>query len=493
MTFDFKDKANASILKIAYEEGDSVLTALKKQGIHLDSPCNGMGTCGKCNVRVRGEWQLACKLKASSNLAVESDTLSNLVYGLKIMTQNFLPQGATAFAIDIGTTGIEYAWICLSTGEECARATSINHQTHYGADVFSRMAYALKSTSHLYELSKCIHNQLEAEMLAITGEAYALSVEKVVVSANTVMCHLLLGLDIEPLAKAPYQAKHLTFDEMEMSWQKFKNIQTHIIPCASAFVGGDVVAGLYQLPLQTNENALFIDMGTNGEIVLLKENGLYATSTAAGPALEGMNISCGVRAIPGAIYKWDFINGKPVFKTIGDEKPLGICGSGLLHALSALLKNAVILPCGRYNKMVGKSYALTEAIELTQKDIRQVQLAKGAVLSGIELLLKVHGLEIKAIKKLYVAGQLGYHLSEETLKNVGFVPKDFKGEMFFLGNTSLEGAKAFLIDAECSGSLRRMALSVETLDLSTLKDFQDQFVASLHFPLLENPSDKSEV
>lgn len=493
MTFDFKNKAEGSLQKIAYGENDSVLTALKKQGILLDSPCNGMGTCGKCKVWIAGELKLACQLKPDSHMLVESQALSSPFHGLKKQTQYFSPESSTAFAIDIGTTGIEYAWICLKTGQECMRASSLNEQTEYGADVFSRMAYALKSPSHLYELKSCIQSQLEREMLEITGETYAPTIEKVVISANTVMCHLLLGLDIAPLSKFPYQPKDLTFDQRQIAWQKLKDIQTHIMPCASAFIGGDVVGGLTQVPMESNENALFIDMGTNGEIVLLKENELYATSTAAGPALEGMNISCGIRAIPGAIYQWDLKKARPVYKTIGEEKPLGICGSGLLHAISALLKNQMILPSGRYTQEVGKSFALTSEIQLTQKDIRQVQLAKGAVLSGIELLLKAHELNIEDIKKLYVAGQLGYHLSEETLKNVGFIPQDFKGEMFFLGNTSLEGAKAFLRDAESSKALRKMALSIETLDLSTLKDFQDHFVASLHFPLPQSSLDIKEV
>lgn len=486
----FKYKTGEQTQKIPFSLGDSVLDALIKQRLILESPCGGNGTCGKCKVLVNGVEGLACDTKAHEALLVEAfnETLQSQLHIRPSKTLHELEE--TGFAIDIGTTGIEYQWMCLKTGLELARGGSYNAQIQYGADVFSRIAFAMTESDHLLTLQRTLVDQLNREMYEITGANGALSVKRIVIAANTTMCHLLLGLDPTKMAKYPYVPVALSFEEYDLAFDLFQDAKTLILPCASAFIGGDILSGVSTLPNTHEKCALFMDIGTNGEIAILKEREIYATSTAAGPAFEGMNISCGSRAVPGAISKWTLEEGVPKYQTIEQTPAQSICGSGLLHAVSDLLKNGLITKSGRFSKEVGAQFELAPHVCLTQKDIRQVQLAKGAILSGINALLNFHGLKAKELKTLYVAGNLGYHLSEETLKTVGLIPQDFSGNLEFLGNTSLQGAVKTLLKETEVQSLNRLSKSTKVLELSTLEHFQDEFVKALTFePLRRHDHD----
>lgn len=474
-------RSNKQKEKIYFTAEDSILDALIKNKRVLDSPCGGHGTCGKCKVHINGQIKLACETKAQESQEVSPFSERIQTKGFNQHIQDLFFSEETGLAIDIGTTGIEYKWICLKSGLELGRGDSYNDQTRFGSDVFSRMAFAMTQEENVSLLQKTLVNQLNREMLKIVGPDGSKTVKKIIIAANTTMCHFLLGLDSSKMAKFPYKPEALSYETYEVSFKDFTNAKTIILPCASAFIGGDVLGGISTFYSSLENQSLFMDIGTNGEIAIVSKEGIFATSTAAGPAFEGMNISCGSRAIPGAISNWTLENERPKYQTIADEKAQSICGSGLLHAVSNLLKNGKITQSGRFSKEVGPQLELAPNVTLTQKDIRQVQLAKGAILSGISALLTFHNIQIGEIQTLYVAGNLGSHLSEELLKRVGLIPSKFNGNIVFLGNASLQGAVKVLLNATEIQTINLLSKSTKVLELSTLPYFQDEFVKALTF------------
>jgi uncharacterized 2Fe-2S/4Fe-4S cluster protein (DUF4445 family) len=242
---------------------------------------------------------------------------------------------------------------------------------------------------------------------------------------------------------------------------------------------------------------LFVDIGTNGEMVLAVDGGLAATSTAAGPAFEGMNITFGMRAARGAIEGFMVEEDNIVVKTIGNADPQGLCGSGLLDLVGELAYTGVLGSSGRFVKhhpdplleerleaVDGKTiFRVAGPVLLTQKDVRQVQLAKGAVRAGIELLLKSEGLNSADVDRVLIAGSFGYHLRTRSLVNLGLLPPKFTDRVEFVGNTSKTGGRAFLLNASLRSQMSELAAGVTIVELANDPAFERTFVAALAFPV----------
>ncbi|WP_027631466.1 ASKHA domain-containing protein [Clostridium hydrogeniformans] len=398
-------------------------------------------------------------------------------------------------ALDIGTTGMSLYLLDLKTGKVIKKTSALNPQTVFGGDVISRISFAMEEEDGVYKLQKTIIdkiNELIGELLMdnlSNNDIYSM-----VVSANTTMLHMLLGVNPTSIAKSPYKAVFL--DSLDLSPEEL-NIKINpngvvtILPSISAYLGADITSGLVAIDIENYKSVLFIDIGTNGEIVLLKDGKLFATSTAAGPALEGMNISCGMRAENGAIEEFSIDeNFNFSYSTIGDVEPRGICGSGLLDITSALINFGIIEPSGRFSKNIreelssrvrDKKFYITDEIYISQKDIRQIQLAKGAIASGINMLLKELDSNIEGIDQVIIAGSFGYHLKEESIRTVGIIPKGFKGGMKFVGNSSVEGARIALLNREKFLEILEIKNRVEVVDLSSKDYFQKYFVEALNF------------
>lgn len=398
-------------------------------------------------------------------------------------------------AIDIGTTSISYYLIELSTGEIVEELSSLNPQTQYGGDVLTRITYCMENPGGNLKLQELIVDEINNSIKEMLGSLYIKDhIYHIMISANTTMVHLLLGISPISLAKSPYRPIFSNLEDL-----KAKDIAIYvndeaivsIIPAASSYVGGDIVSGIMSSDFKSNDDALFIDIGTNGEMAVLKNGKIISTSTAAGPALEGMNIEWGCRAEKGAIDKFHIDEDFNIsYTTIGHEKPIGICGSGLIDIAAALLERNIILKSGRWNKdldpkvkerLVDKKFYITEDIYISQKDIRQIQLAKGAIAAGVILMLEEIDLKIENISKVYIAGSFGYHVNPHNIKAIGLIPKGFKGEIVFLGNSSLEGARLALINRECFRNLYKIKNDMEVIELSLKENFQDVFISQLNF------------
>ncbi len=398
-------------------------------------------------------------------------------------------------ALDIGTTGISSYLLDLENGDILNKASTLNPQTTFGGDVISRISFTMQEENGLGKLQEVIIEKINELIEELIGKKFNRDdIYNLNIAANTTMLHILAGVNPESIAKAPYKATFL--DKIDLRPKELnidinpKGIIT-LLPSISSYVGADIVAGIVAIDISKYQSVIFIDIGTNGEMVLLKDGKLYSTSTAAGPALEGMNISCGMRAESGAIEKFKLDENFNIsYSTIGETKARGICGSGLLDITSNLIKTGILEPSGRFSKKLpenikekfrDKKFYITEDIYISQKDIRQIQLAKGAIASGITMLLKEVDDSIENIEHAIIAGSFGYHLKEESIRTVGIIPNGFKGDIKFVGNSSVEGAKLSLLNKDKLLEMMDVKDRVEVVDLSSKDYFQKYFIEALNF------------
>jgi len=454
-------------------------------------------------------------------------------------------------AVDVGTTSLSLSLFDLESGELIGRNSSLNPQTAYGGDVITRITYCHQEPDGLstlrdaltQKLGEMLHEALESSLstsfhkcgsvfgpvtpakagvhpappsdwipasAGMTTEwppntapnlgIASLSREQVylmTVAANTTMLHVLAGVEPLSLALAPFRPaflKPLILAGEQSGLPIHPRGRALLLPGVSAYIGADIIAGLAAIDYRSRGRVtLFIDMGTNGEIVLIQgPDRMIAASCAMGPALEGMNISCGCRAIPGAIDSFALDDDlSPRFTTIGKLPAVGICGSGLIDLVASLYAAGLIQPGGAFNpngderlkgRMNGSRFHLTDNVFLTQQDIRQVQLAKGAVTAGILMVLEDAGLTSGDVEEIVVAGAFGYHLDPENLKRIGLLPSDYRGAVSFVGNSSLTGASFALLNQHIMKEIEEIPAVVRVLELSSHPGFSSRFIANLSFP-----------
>lgn len=409
-------------------------------------------------------------------------------------------------ALDIGTTSIVAELTDLESGKNLGTCSCLNPQTAFGGDVLTRISYATNQAGGAQTLQSEVVKGINKLIDSLCGTQKVTNEEiyEIVVAANTTMLHLLLGVNPRSLAIAPYRP--VFTDQLEVSPGPLGiNIApggvVTLLPSASAFVGSDIIAGLLATGFHHFQKpSLFIDIGTNGEIVALKDGFLVGTSSAAGPSLEGMNISYGCRAESGAIEAVSISDkGDVHLKIIGNASPIGLCGSGLIDLVAELIRVRVIEPSGRFTKneclpavlasrlvefQGQRAFLISEEgqVFLTQKDIRQVQLAKGAIATGIALLLKELNLSYQEVQQVLVAGAFGYHLKPASLTAIGLLPAEMRDKIIFVGNTAKEGAKNVLINKDAAREVQDICQRIKIKELSFLPEFQDCFVQQLLFP-----------
>lgn len=397
-------------------------------------------------------------------------------------------------AFDIGTTTVAGFLLDGSDGRVCAEASCLNPQVKYGGDVISRANETLEHGGEA--MAQCIREavdeligQMAAESLVEREQIYAVSI-----AGNTCMHHLFLNINVDSLVHAPYAptiSQKLILKAAQADLHIHPDGKLLMLPNIAGFVGADTVACLIATDLAEQKDwTLLIDIGTNGEMVLGKEHNMAACSTAAGPAFEGAGISCGMRGARGAISKvaWNSDEERWDYETVGDAPPRGICGSGLLDLAAQLLESEQMDETGALEE--SDEIVVAPASEgedgrpviLLQKDIRQLQLAKSAIASGVHLLAKKMGIEVDEISQVWLAGAFGSFMSPESACRIGLIPEELEGRVSAIGNAAGEGAKLALRDRrrwELAGKLAREA---DFLELATMREFQDMFVDELLFP-----------
>jgi uncharacterized 2Fe-2S/4Fe-4S cluster protein (DUF4445 family) len=388
-------------------------------------------------------------------------------------------------AIDIGTTTVVVELLDLITGKSLAIQTALNSQMKYGSDVVSRISAATLEPKNLESLRQSIRDTLNQMIHKLLREAPASSdhVYEAVAAGNTSMNHLFLGLPVKTLSVAPFSPVFTSLPAQSVSdldLEIHQNGKVYIVPNIKSFVGGDIAAGMIASNLDSQKgNFLFIDLGTNGEIVLKKEDELVATSTAAGPAFEGMNLSCGMLALPGAIYKAQKKK-KLVISTIDHKPALGVCGTGLIDLLSIFLEEGKISPKGTIASK-SKRIPIARSLALSQKDVREMQLAIAAIKSGIKLILKEHDLKVSDLDGIFLAGAFGNYLNIQNSMKIGLLPEIDRRKVIFIGNSSLAGARAILLSQAARKKVESLVKKIRHFPLAANPLFQEYFIQALEF------------
>ncbi|MHC2995003.1 MAG: DUF4445 domain-containing protein [Candidatus Atribacteria bacterium] len=614
------DKKNIEVNK-----GTTILKAMERAGISIDTPCGGKGICGKCKIlvhkgiststsveekflskeEIKEGFRLACqtkifkdsiidipleirldfnelftsklkgdihhikkgfpldsdlrkvflnlekpslddqrsdweriknglflkKIENISNLKIPVEILKkipNLVRksGFKITVTLYnnevidIENGNTTessygIAFDIGTTTVVGYLVNLKTGEELSAVAKTNPQVIHGDDVISRIEFVQKQKDGLEKLQKEIVNTLN-EIIRETTQKAGINknnIYETIIVGNTCMHHLFLGLNPSNIAPVPYIPvikesfclKVKDIPELELN----PTANIYVLPNISAFIGADVVAGVLSTSMWREEKlVLFVDLGTNGEVVLGSKKRLWACSTAAGPAFEGARISSGMRAIEGAIEKVKMTNKSINWRTISDVKVKGLCGSGLIDLIAEMFKLGLINKSGKLidkedckpeiseeiKKRIikgkeGNKFLLVKSnkakdgksIYLIQRDIREVQLAKAAIYAGIKILLKEVNISPEDIQEILLAGAFGNFIDKESAIRIGLIPYLPLRKIKFIGNAAGMGTEIALLSKKMREVSQEISKKVKYVELSLRPDFQEEFIKAMSF------------
>lgn len=461
--------------------------------------CGVLGEQLGKSCRFRPDLELASRIGAFAKGAETAEVIICENHILDIRKAEKRPVLMAAF--DVGTTSVAGYLLDGRTGKQLSVASSLNPQTAYGADVIMRANYALEHGSR--ELSDCIRKRLDEMLGELCAKAGAEKEDvcQICVVGNTCMHHLFLGISTDSLVHAPYNpviSEGLSLEASAYGINAHPRARLEVLPVIAGFVGADTIGCLLAADMEKEEKiTLMIDIGTNGELVLGNRERRIACSTAAGPAFEGAKISCGMRGAAGAIEHCEVKDGKLQYSVIGGGKPAGICGSGLIDLIASLLEMGVIDDSGRLEEtkdtvlVEGKpAFLLADplhgrngaAVYLTQKDIREVQLAKGAIAAGVYLLAQKLGMEVEDIEQVYIAGAFGNYMNPASACRIGLIPEVLLERIVPVGNAAGEGAKLALLCRNAYDGAGRLARDTEFLELASMPDFQDRFVDELDFP-----------
>ena len=506
----------------------NLLEMLQEKNEYISAPCNGNGICGKCIVRYKSGateptkqdreflsekqleqgYRLACQSYPTEEYKVEipeleetievlsqwenqrtEEILKNTAEGTAEKTENAL----YGICIDIGTTTLAALLVNLETEADCQTAVSVNHQRTYGSDVLSRISAS--NGGKKWEIQRCIRQDLQKLIRELLQKEKITEqqIQRIVIAGNTTMCHLLRGFSCETLGVAPFLPVDLSW--MEGSAADFlgmKELETKVVilPGISAFVGADIMAGIAKMNMHRSEGYyLLLDIGTNGEMVLGNCRHMYVTSTSAGPAFEGGNISCGMAGIPGVIsHVFMEETGKTGFQVIGEadgenkkkQQAIGICGTGMIDLVYELRKHQMIDEHGTYSDLYfDTGYELAGKVKFTQNDIREIQMAKAAIRAGVDILVKKAGIAFDEVDNCYLAGGFGTKIDITKAAGIGLIPKELEVKTIPVGNTVLAGTKEVLLGRISKDELEKIQTMADVINLAEENDFEELYLLSL--------------
>lgn len=437
--------------------------------LDIEKPCGGKGTCGKCRVKVNNKDTLACRYTITSDISVETSEPAE-IFSLTGVDESGTAANNLCFVLDIGTTTLALALVSLEEQQAVRVITATNPQRKFGADIITRIDYCQKNSVH------ALHNTLITEINRMISQ-FAITADTMYISANVTMLHTFFGVDCSSIGIAPYTPAFLESKKEQAGSLGLKGVKTVVsLPSVASFVGADIVAGLHyaDMPPDGKYN-LLIDLGTNAEVVLYSNASGVATAAAAGPCFEGANISCGMPAAKGAIYAFQLHHGCAQYKTIANQPPTGICGTGLIDLIAELVKNGIIDQTGHMDE----DYILSDSVYLSCKDVRQYQLAKSAVYSAILTLMKTMEVDFSDIAAMYVSGGFSGKMNIANAADSGLLPRQLTDKAIALHNSSLQGAIKYACQG---GDISRLTHMIQYIDLSSDPYFSQLFMENMLFP-----------
>lgn len=514
----------------------SLLRILQEKNEYISAPCNGNGTCGKCVVRFQsGEtepsardreifsekqltegYRLACQSYPTEVYEIEipqEEEEIEVLSGWQEEKRLFGEHGKAedrihgdnkaeepehavyGICMDIGTTTLSAVLVNLTTQAECQTAVSINHQRTYGSDVLSRISAS--NSGKKWEIQRCIRQDLQKLIRELLQKEKIMEqqIQRIVIAGNTTMCHLLRGFSCETLGVAPFLPVDLSWMEgsaVEFLGMKELDTKVVILPGISAFVGADIMAGIAKMNMEKSERYhLLLDIGTNGEMVLGNHRHMYVTSTSAGPAFEGGNISCGMASVPGAIaHVLMDAAGKARFQMIGEtegenqnkQQAIGICGTGMIDLAYELRKHQMIDEYGTYSDpYFDTGYELAEKVKFTQNDMRELQMAKAAIRAGVDILIKKAGIAFGEVEYCYLAGGFGTKIDIKKAAGIGLIPAELEMKTIPVGNTVLAGTKEVLLGRISKEELEKIQTMADVINLAEESDFEELYLSYMDF------------
>lgn len=512
--------------------GATILKAAGRAGLILNAVCGGVGTCGKCMVEIEANGQkvLACQHRVKRDLEIivppqarffEPRILAHgmdrgITIGPAIRKKfpEFRDPAAGMFgvALDLGTTTVVANLVDLADGSCKATAAAVNPQTSWGDDVISRIAHA-QTEDGLEELHGAIIERVGSLIDELCKEADITpwDICEVVAVGNTTMNHLFLKFPVKQLGQAPYKAYSVEAHDrdaghLNLNMNPLGNV--HTVENIASFVGSDTVAAALALGMDTTERmTLVVDIGTNGELLLGTKDKMYAASCAAGPAFEGARISCGSRAVAGAIEQIIVADNDIELEVIGDCAPRSICGSGLIDAVAVLLNLGMVdrsggfVGPGKVKEGLAKKLSArlvkhdgqrafvlaynkdndNDPVILTQQDVRETQLAKGALRAGLQLLQKKAGIEDKDIEQILLAGAFGNYIRRQSALRIGLLPDVGVEKIHFVGNAAVVGARMVLVSMRCRRLCGKLVKKIEYVETAGDPHFRELFAEALLF------------
>lgn len=510
---------SAREVRLTCPGGCRVHDYIQSQGTALAMPCGGKGMCGKCRVRVvRGRlpvtpedkrifseaqlaqgWRLACK--AVTREAVEIVVPVQEQQGFSALAAEAADEGALSLAadhdyglaVDIGTTTLATALVDCTDGKILATATAVNSQRSFGADVVSRIGAACHGKGKA--LQKAVRRDLTRLMKQLLKDhpGTAARCRQMAIAANTTMLHLLMGWPCDGLGDWPFHPVSLggkTYRAQEVLGPQspLADATVTLLPGMSTYVGADITAGIWQCGLASSDDvSLFVDLGTNGEMVLGNKDQRFIASAPAGPALEGGKLTWGTGSVPGAICGVRIERGRAKVRTIDHTVPVGICGTGILEAMAGLVREGLVDETGKLvEPYFHKGFPLASTLDyqritLSQQDIREIQMAKSAIRAGIESLIERSGISRQRVHQVFLAGGFGYYLDPQKAAVIGLLPADLAERTTAVGNTSLKGAIGLLTGAVTLEELQAIAAGAEEIVLGNDEAFQRLYIDYLNF------------
>ena len=533
------------------QKGVTALSLFRETGGAIYAPCGGNGTCGKCRMYIKGDVsepderersflsprelesgiRLACMCRLLGDFEiVPMDEAMRVQTASKCVSYTPYPilrtkrtENETVFyrdrtefcrasagadnlglAVDVGTTTVA-AYLCdMDSGEILSARGFKNPQSAYGADVISRMDKIMKDESLLAVQQKLVCSAIREAAHAMCEEKSVeiLDVRAAVICGNTVMQHVAAGINPVSISVAPFTAPTLfgeEYDAHALGLLPNEKAIAYFAPCFASYVGGDIACGMIATGLDVcRERVLFVDVGTNGEIGLSTEKGLYFCSAAAGPAFEGAHIACGMAGISGAISKVSVRDGEITYETVDDAPAVGICGSGIVDAVAVMLDTGLLDEtgliaesdeAGTFASYIGEDedgnpvFFLDKKrnIYICAKDIREIQLAKAAVCAGALTLLHESGIDAQSISRVVIAGGFGSHLRAESVRRIGLLPPIAVEKYEFVGNAAGAGAVAVLLGEEPRASTGTICEKSEYTELSKSSYFMEKYIEEMMF------------
>jgi len=463
------------------KKGETLSKVLADEGLHIDMQCGGRGTCNKCIVSICGEDGPSCQYRINDDIMVEIPQVKPYEQIMAGDARGVVPgkrlYGKWGVSVDIGTTSI----CVMLRGDSTYVAKRVNPQTTMGADVLSRIHKAISGELDLLRegVRTAVRDMIRE--LAAQGRIAVTDIDAVVVTGNTTMLYLFTGRNPRSLGFVPFNAEHLfgelvPFDTVGLGF--LGEGRAYLGRCVSAFIGADAVMSILASGIcDSSASAMLVDIGTNGEIVLYHEGAIYCASTAAGPAFEGSELSCGTYAVTGAIERVWESEGRACYSTIGLAPAIGICASGVVDCAAVMLRLGVMDATG----YMDDPFELDENVNITIKDVRKLQLAKAAIRAGMETLVEVAGIGKSQIGTFYVAGAFGNYLDIRNAAYIGLVPHEFTSVFKHIGNAAHTGATMILEDESLIGKGDMLAGRARVVPLETSQIFMDNFYKYMSF------------